>query len=330
MEDFLNHIYYEFISHGKTELLTEKHGYASIVPSVVKNIIDDTEINQKFIEILNTENGGDSKEKSYSWHLSDLNTTKGMPNLFFTDIDLSITISVGVGDVSGGYYPSSEMFWDESGKLVFKPKIKISVTDKNSYDFLRKLSYALGHEMTHAYNDYQTFVKTGKRLGDALKSSSYVRAVNAMKYFASTQNLRAVATIIYRLSRMERNAYIAQLKQELEHNWISITDSKSAYEAIKNTDAYKKNVLYLDNNLETMMNICDSDTTTKFNLKQHIEDLTKKKFSTPKAAVEHLIRIYNGWKQHFMAQASKIAYDVYEEHNLVMEDLFGFAPNIQI
>lgn len=330
MEDFLNHICYEFISHGKMELLTEKHGYASIVPSVVKNIINDTKINQKFIEILNTENGGTSEEKSYSWHLSNLNTTKGMPNLFFTDIDLSITISVGTGDASGGYYPSSEMFWNGTGKLTFKPKIRISITDNNTYDFLRRLSYALGHEMTHAYNDYQTFIKTGKRLSDALKSSSYVRAVGAMQHFTSTRNLRAVATMIYRLSRVERNAYIAQLKQELEHNWISITDSKSAYEAIKNTDSYQKNVLYLDNSLETMMNICNSKTTTKFDLKQYIEDLTKKKFLTPKAAVEHLIRIYNGWKQHFMAQASKIAYDVYEEHNLVMEDFFGFAPNIQI
>lgn len=93
----------------------------------------------------------------------------------------------------------------------------------------------LMHELTHIYNNYMMQLKGDKNFIKTSRSAMYQNIID----MSGGPIERDIKTVLYFLLGYERNAFIAQLKAELEYHKDKINTPLEALEILKNCPIYK-------------------------------------------------------------------------------------------
>lgn len=244
----------------------------------------------------------------------------GIKNTFFKSIDFSVQANIGdSSSYVGGYNPSVIKYEGENTKIDLS--IFISVTGTDESDLRRIIYFAFGHEIVHAYDVYQWVIKNKKDYSPTqqLANSNYL---NFKSLPWDSGNEKAIKNAMYRLSRLERNAYIGQLRQELLRVKDSITDSKSALNAIKNTESYNKNYLYFDRFLDSMVGLYvdkgEDAEETKNDVIYYANKICSKNFTNYRQVLKYFTIRCRQYQKIYMIKASKIVSDIYQEQHPVI------------
>lgn len=159
-------------------------------------------------------------------HIYKRDSFKDIPNVFFNTLIIDIdTSSDDGGECDDNISINKDLLVDE---------VRINIYD----DAPTKVSIkaVLMHELTHVYNNYIMQVK-----GDM----SYMKASQSDMYKNITDENggvveREIKEILYFLLGYERNAFIAQLKAELEGQNSKIKTPHDALKILKNSAVYKR------------------------------------------------------------------------------------------
>ena len=192
------------------------------------------------------------------------------------------------------------------------------VSGKNIYECGNTFCVGIGHELTHAYDLWLYAVKNNKHPLNSILNNKYNNISNARNGNIDTNNLRAVADMLYTLNKMERNAYIAQLKQELNTNKDKIKDMKSAYNLIYKSFSYQK-IKGLENNINIILNL--KNKSTQNGILQSLNTIMKTNFTTWNQVKKYFLNRWLKWKNKYLSTAAKIAYDIYAENNVIINDI---------
>lgn len=308
-----NHIIYEFYAGlpNRENILMETRGVVSGLHDVVKAICE--ELSDQVWETYNTK---EEETRVYSGEVSEF----GLKS-FFEDFNITLTTIYGNNKSKyRGGLSVSKSFSDSENGVVCSPVINFYVTDNDPHDMARTIAFSIGHELTHAYNFYQYARKnnlTVRQMMDNFDNIQRYGDIMAAKNSPGLNNERAVGDILYKLNRMERNAYIAQLKQELESEADYIVDSKSAWNAVLKTESYKK-FKNLEKNFSIMFGPEISDEAKK-QIIHYTNRSTGKNFKNFDQVKKYYMKYWETWKKKYLTTASKIAYDIYAEHNPITD-----------
>lgn len=307
------HIIYEFYAGLPNEenIIMETRGVVSGLHEVVTALRGKMED-----QVLATCDGGGYSTETYTGKLKDFGLTS-----FFDGYDIELTISYSNGKATyNGGISVNKSFTDTKNGIAFSPFIKLNITGNDPSKIMKTISFCIGHELTHGYNLFEYARKNGltvAQLNDNIDNTQRYGDIIATKDSPGLNNERAVGDILYKLNRMERNAYIAQLKQELESVSDEITDSKSAWGAVLNTESYMK-FLNLEKNFNIMFNANLTDEAKK-QLLYYTNRASGKDFKNYGQMKKFYGRYWETWKKKYLTMAAKIAYDVFKEHNRVLD-----------
>jgi hypothetical protein len=299
-ECLYNHVNFELGSFGYG--LMESHGYYDDISDLVNPIVK--LISKDIFEIKN----GHRLSKAYN-DMSIFDDSKTFFDNILIDVSIVYSEDLNENKIIGVYDYNSKMS-SNNGKISFFPEIQIIGSIKSKTDFISKLYRTVGHELTHAYNDYMTFKKSGKRVVDSYKQGD----VN-MSLSSNDGLKKAIGYILYVTSQLETNSHIAQIKQELEEYNGSFITSFDLTKALMQTDYYKK----LDGS-EAILNklksyVDEGNDVINEIITRYASELSKKQLKNANQSIKYLgTRIYNS-KRKFNQTASKIAHDVFVEKN---------------
>lgn len=306
-----NHIIYEFYagSPNKENILFETRGVVNGLNQVVKAICEKIEPQAK-----RTCSSGKDITKAYIGTLSKIGLSS-----FFDKYSIIITTEYSAGNnkYAGGFYPIRSLY-DTNKGVVCSPEISLSVSGMDPDDIMNIIRFAIGHELTHAYNLVKYARKTGSNVQEVMDNYLYKQHYRDIKHVTNsrTGNAKAVGNILYNLNRMERNAYLAQLKQELEAKSDAIKDSKSAWQAVLDSESYKK-FKNLEKNISIMCGFVSDDV--KDEILKATNDITGKNFKNYEQVKKYYVAYWNVWKKKYLSTAAKIAYDVFDENNVMVD-----------
>lgn len=308
-----NHIIYEFYAGlpNRENVLMEARGVVGGLHEVVKAICEELSD-----QIWETYNAKKAETHEYSGKVSEF----GLKSFFENFI---ITLTTMYGDAKSNYRGGlsvTKSFSDSENGVVCSPVINLYVSDNDPSDMIRTVAFAIGHELTHAYNFYQYAHKndlTVRQMTNNFDDVQRYGDIMATKNSPGPNNEKAVGGILYKLNRMERNAYIAQLKQELESEAESIKDSKSAWRAVLASESYKK-FKNLEANFDIMFGAEMSDSA-KEQIIHYTNRATGKNFKTFNQIKKFYMAYWEMWKKKYLTMAAKIAYDVFNKGNLMMD-----------
>ena len=302
-----NHILCEFKRNENFfGTLIEVRGVVNDVENVVKSfsIMIKQQINNTFLK---------NENKTYTYNEKNEIYQKNKVNTFFDEFILKLTIKQGKKTYSGNSDVHKTIFKDKNGNWICKPYIELTIQAENIIDAYYVFEFAISHELTHLFDMLQYSIKNNK--------SGYYNVIDKNKYrkIAQTKNdkflpnnLRAIAYILYFLTRVERNAYIAQLKQELLAKKDKITNNKTAFETIKTTESYKQ-FEYMEEQITMIYSIKNENIQNE--LINALNSIMNKKFSTYNQLKKYFLGRWLKWKKAYLIQASKIAYDIYAMEN---------------
>ena len=298
-----HHIITEFArNYSSTAVLKEEHGYINNIDSVIEYF---KAIVEPQVELVfSDETYEDSASRTYKDKINI--------KTFFEYYNLRVTFeySKTTSSYKGGASPKSVYVHPIKGQWACAPDIELTIIAPNTIKAMKNFSFAIGHELTHCYDLLQYAKETNQDPWYSLNRNRYFDIQKTYTY--GIGNEKAAANILYHLNRTERNAYIAQLKQELLDNKEQIKDSKSAFDAIKNTESYKK-FLYLERNINAIMNL--TDTQTQQNLIKYLNGIMNKKLTTYNQLKKYYLNRWQKYKNKYLATASKIVHDIYTQDN---------------
>ena len=305
--DLKNHILYEFYAGlpNKENILNESRGVVSGLHEVVNAICNDM-----VKDILKTVSKKGATTKIYSGKVSNYGLTS-----FFDEYMIAVKVSYGEKTTYSGGLWMRESFLDSADGVVCHPHIDIEITGKDPSTIINTVSFAIGHELTHAYNEFKYARKNGLKASDIV--SNFIEVQGQSRIAASKksqiQNEKAIGNFLYLANRMERNAYIAQLKQELETKKNEIEDSKSAWEAVLGTESYKKFKM-LERVYRQMLSE-ELTAETKKQIISYTNKITGRKFNSYGQVKKFCINLWEKWRKKYLTMASKIVYDIFAENN---------------
>lgn len=210
------------------------------------------------------------------------------------------------------------IYKDEYSKLngTMLDNIVIGINAYGDYKtILKNLPEIISHEFLHAYENYNRLIKGSDNITVAAKQIGYQNNVKAIRDNQMSQNtvVQNIATLYYMCSTFERNAYLAQMKQQVKGNMSQIKDSESAYAAFENSRTYQY-FLALGRNLFYVLN-------NKEQYKQEIEEWHESVFNTHLSGGKVLKRLYNLYNKTWtkirksMASYIKYLYEINEDTN---------------
>ena len=183
---------------------------------------------------------------------------KNLKNVFFHKIVVDINTSCD----AGGECDDNIDIGDDL--LVDEVWINIYNDDPTK----SSLKGTLMHELTHLYNNYMMLLKGDQNFIKTSRSTMYRNIVDT----SSSGVERELKTALYFLLGYERNAFIAQLKAELEEHKDKINTPREALEILKNCPVYKAYIRV--NNLIRVRIGNSSDTDLIANLYRQITGYT--------------------------------------------------------
>ena len=267
-----NHLY------SRTRVILEKYGVYDGCEELAKHIVK-----------LAKKDGYNTVVKLTKDNLPDFK------NIFFENIIVNIDTS----EDNGAEYIDNEelnkdLLFDEVVINVYLTKQQIS-----------ELQSTLMHELTHAYNNYMMLLKGNRNYINVAKSTLYKNIVSFPEKINAEYHIKRA---MYFLLGYEKNAFIAQIKADLENNKDKIYGPIDALNVLKKSETYvtyqrlnKAIGRYFNNNLseEKIKEIEDAYTDITgqkmtrnkiFKKLQALSDKTMKKLDKilPKLCVESL------------------------------------------
>lgn len=165
----------------------------------------------------------------------DKNDVEGFSNIFFNKLVVKLTKNTG--------YLANKSKYSEKDKLFDQVVIDIDTNEYKTYDGIVK---CLMHEMLHAYNEYNSYLKNSpNKLKDLTNiKSSYSKTID-IEDELSIANI--CKRILNNIRKWEQNAYISELGVELENNGFDLSKYhttndayKAAYDIFINSDTFRQ------------------------------------------------------------------------------------------
>lgn len=151
---------------------------------------------------------------------------KKFKNIFFKELNIIIKDS----DENFGTYDNKSIL--NSDNLFDKVTITLYIKNKNDiYDYISTIM----HELTHAYDFYIQSCK---------KDKGYINFISSKYYQTISLQTKLVHTFLYLMCGYERNAFIAQLKGELQTNKKNINNPHDALNFLKTTELYQAYLIF--------------------------------------------------------------------------------------
>lgn len=197
-----NHLY------SRTRVILEKYGVYDGCEELAKHIVK-----------LAKKDGYNTVVKLTKDNLQDFK------NIFFENI----TVNIDTSEDNGAEYIDNEelnkdLLFDEVVINVFLTKQQIS-----------ELQSTLMHELTHAYNNYMMLLKGNRNYINVAKSTLYKNIVSFPEKINAEYHIKRA---MYFLLGYEKNAFIAQIKADLENNRDKIYGPIDALNVLKKSDTY--------------------------------------------------------------------------------------------
>lgn len=305
----IDHISYELGSLSEYDIF-ESHGYYDNISYIVEKIHDKIRSN-----ILSLKDG-----ETFETTLSDMSIFN-RDKVFFDEYSLSIEVTYKETEkelnrnLSGGSYFEDSQITMENGIIEFYPIMEIHATGSSKMKIMNFILKDIGHEFLHAYNDYCVF-KESK--GESRLKDIYFKYNYKTSETSTLKTEVLVSQILYFTDQAEKNARVAQIKQEIEQykngRWKQI-DIKNAVDSTE----INHDIQDAENKLYELMdrsygNDKEADDNKYYTI-EAVKGLSGYNFSTFEQAIRFLKnKIYKVRKQ-FNKQAYKIATDVYLENN---------------
>ena len=320
-----NHIICEFARHcDMRQNIFESHGYISGIDEVVDAFAREVEpIIRNVIE----------RKRKSGIKLNDPSILNGVKSFFkefvikilFVPADNEWSSSNGSTDSTGSVRK------DKMGNIVSCPNITLKIQCGNDLNSaINSFTTILSHELTHAWNIYRYVEEHGTEslLNNLTKTQRYGKFVSPDS--AASSNRKALTNILYTLNRMERNAYVAEVRRELYDNRDKITDAKSGFDVVKNTSSYRNRFKMLEANVKALLFDIKAPSVKK-EIIDSVNDIMGKKFTNYEQAKKYLVRRWVRWKEKYMTSVSKMVYDICNENTIMMDNGFvGKNGNIHI
>lgn len=314
-----NHLICEFylVNGNPKTMINETRSVVSGLDTVINAFCD---MISKQVQFVCDKNGSISKHiytsKLYPDVLDGINT-------FFKDFYILVNLKKNDKSFYHGKCSPKSVFTDKDGKLLCVPNIEIEVGGKDENTILDEFSVGMAHELTHIYNFYRYVITNPDEDGNYNQKKLYYNISNSQRYRkistamgGQATNERAIGEMLYYLNRMERNAYLGQLRQELMAEKDVITDAKSAYELVKKTGSWR-NFKYLEKNIFLLWSIINP--VVQKQIVGITNDITGKKFTQYSQVKKYFANRFEKWKTKYFRNASRIAYDVYLEKNNIIK-----------
>lgn len=323
--ELLSHLITEFVLFGRSPIALNENGHhyenvdmiVDYFMKLFKNQVEDT----FYLERITN--------KTYSGHVPF--------KTFFSRYTIDLTLSKGPKRYSGGLSPKSiKRNGDKS--FICEPVMRINISAKDEDECYYTLSHIIGHEITHGWNLFQYAVKNNEDPSDTDYMKRYLSHVNAISDKKNTDSIeKSFSKIMYMLDRGERNALIAQLRQELKSMSNGIQGAKTIgliQSFVKNTESYKT-FSVLEKGINTICGITGPNVQNTFMKKA--ESATRKRFNTYNQMVKYFTNRWDKWKKIYLRNASKIAFDIHYEdpantwidHNVNLTDDLNIHEHIQ-
>lgn len=309
LTELKNHIDYEF-SRNTFTILKESRGTIAGVDMFVSNISKAAENQINTAIRMKTE-----IEQTYT----DSNTQNALNDgakIFFLEFDISLTFGFADKKRYGGYTNIKQsIIQTKEGGVICRPTITLRIFGPKEEDLHYVLSLGLGHELVHIYNFYRYCLENQNAdLIANYKSQGYKKFYSALQWGIGIR--KKVAYVLYILNRMERNAYIGMLRQELQSKKDEIRGSKNALNIVKQTESYEKfqDLSKFIDDLKTL----DPESKDAKRIVLEVNDMMKKKYTTFGQVIKYFTQRWEKWKKKYMIMASKIVYDIWSENNLPM------------
>jgi len=298
-------------------ILNEVHGYSISVKTFVQKFMDNLK-KSGFFEEVKTKGEAEGTFVGYGDALNDYE--------FFSNFDIYISVDnkSSFKRSEARYFPEeSAIVKTDSGKYTIVPKIFIIINWNRNDGLENEIARQLTHELTHAYNDYMTFVKSNgnnrlhtSAVGDYNRS---IRTAMGDPSKNADKLKKAVSFILYFFERPERNARFAQLQYELENSRIKIINSVTAEKAIKSTTLFSE--------LESLNRVVNTVLSNIDVFVPYFRDILRNGWSAQKIT-KWLQKQRDEFNTKFMKTASKIAYDISIKNNKpgTIVDVFEPTP----
>lgn len=296
-EELKNHIKTQFALFNVGPMLNETRG----VFDGINNVID------FFVKLLEKDVIAffRGKENSFQRIYTSYNYPINAEGAFFKDYVMNITFKRSNGYGYNGGINADSVSKTKTG-WVARPYFHLQIKSPDAATAINVLAIAVGHELTHCYNLFQYAIKTNKDTTSLPSKTGYDKITNSrISQSSIDQN---VGDFMYLTHRMERNAYIAQLKQELMIMKNNIKDSTTAYNAIKKTNVYV-GVKMGEGFVKTINNMTNPEE--QMEMINAFNKASGLKFSTFNQLVKYVNQRWAKFKKKFMIMASKIVNDVY-------------------
>ena len=197
-----NHLY------SRKRVILEKYGVYDGCEELAKHIVE-----------LAKKDGYDTAVELTKDNLQDFK------NIFFENIIVDIDTS----ENSGAEYIDNE----ELNKDLLFDEVVINVyLDKQH---ISELQSNIMHELTHAYNNYMMLLKGNKNYINVANSTLYKNIVTIPKHINAEYYIKKA---MYLLLGYEKNAFIAQIKADLEKHKDKIYGPIDALNVLKQSDVY--------------------------------------------------------------------------------------------
>ena len=300
------HLIFEFVYHNPNKVCINEE--RSTVPGI-------DVILEKFLDMIEPQIRETLRNKERtSVYYNNINAL-GLNNTFFKSLDMQVDLDYGDEDYGGGFDPQGGFkYYGPETKIDFCCELRITANYEG--DFRRNIFLILGHEITHAYNIWQWMLKNKKDFRFS-KFDSKTRYTNFKAYKWDESNVIVLKKMHYRLSRIEMNAYIAQLKQELQLLSVMINDSRSAFNAIKRTRSYQQNFLWLEKQISILNGMDDLETQSY--IISDTNRIANKNFTNYNQVLKYYNERWFYYKKEYLTKASKIAYDIYTENHQMFD-----------
>ena len=263
-------IYEEKLDHSHFTQLCESYGVFNGCEEITKEIMDIVDYMLKNnVEIFKT---------------------KINNNTFIENVEIKLTNSS-----SSAFYSDSQI---KNGK--YNP-LRLSI----GFDTSKKKNIisSIMHELLHAYENQQRRINNAPSMGKVARTIGYDKnPINKTPSY--NDNKQKISYILYHLTDFERNAYIAQIKGELEACVKAFWDIKDAFEYIKTTVPYR--------NYQTIFSFCSElcdidDNKIQNNILNYISELSNYKFETYGHFIKWLNTKMNNYQRKFNNILPKIA-----------------------
>lgn len=162
-------------------------------------------------------------------------------NVFFEELIISIKISDHIS--TGGYVNDRDKKLNKEKKFNYI-EFEFNINKSNFKTDLKSLLY---HELTHAYQDFCMVFSNKDNLYNLLKNQHYDNLLLGKKSYDNIKQI--ISDVLYHINKTEQNAYISELRSELENHKEKIHGPQEALDVIKKSIVYQnimqaKNILY--------------------------------------------------------------------------------------